>query len=135
VELVFRIEATRAKPPLAALHREETDRLGRAASIAAAVGDAAFFAQVAECMALAAKCRGQSIRLAVLESWIEARKACDPPKLADVRAGVRYRTGRIDADSPPDELRVIEGHIGEDTLRDHLDALGLRADGRRSGKN
>jgi hypothetical protein len=134
VELVFRIEATRAKPPLAALHREETDRLGRAASIAAAVGDSAFFSQVAKAMELAAKCNGQPLRLVVLESWMEARKTSNPPKLADVRAGVRYRLGHIDADSPPDELRVIEGDIDEDDLLYALKALGRKWDSRRKRK-
>jgi hypothetical protein len=131
VELVFRIEATRGVSALRPLHRDEVDRLARAARIAAAVGDSAFFSQAAEAMNLAAKCNGLSERLVVLESWMEARKTNNPPKLADIRAGVKYRLGHIDADSPPDELRVIEGHIGDDTLRDHLKALGRKWVSRR----
>jgi hypothetical protein len=135
VELCFRIEATRGKPLLAELHHEETERFGRVARVAAAVGDVAFFRQAAECMEKAARCAGVPVRLLVLEAWMEARKAGNPPLLADVRAGVKYRLGRIDPDSASGELSVILGDIGEDTLRDHLQALGLRTVSRRSGKN
>ena len=134
VELVMRIESTRGNPHLIDLHMEETAKLSRVSRTAAAVGDAEFFQQVATCMTIAAKCGGQPLRLAVLESWIEARKLNDPPKLSDIRAGVKYRLGRIDPDSPPEKLMVIEGHIEDKTITDHLEAMGLEWESRVSGK-
>jgi len=134
VELVMRIESTRGITGLRELHHDELDRLARVSRIAAAVGDVELFRQVATCMTIAAKCGGHPLRLAVLESWIEARKLNNSPKLSDIRAGVKYRLGRIDPDSPPEKLMVIEGHIEDKTITDHLEAMGLKWESRVSGK-
>lgn len=133
-ELLLTIERTRGVLALRDLYAEEIATLSRVSGIAAAVGDAAFFTQVAKGMELAAKCNGNPVRLAVFKSWIEARKLNDPPRLADVRSGVKYRLGKIDPDSQPGTLMVIEGYLGEDILRDHLKSLGLKCVSRVSGK-
>ena len=96
--------------------------------------DVAKIMQAAACMTIAAKCGGHPLRLAVLESWIEARKLNNSPKLSDIRAAVKYRLGRIDPDSPPEKLMVIEGHIEDKTITDHLEAMGLKWESRVSGK-
>jgi hypothetical protein len=109
-------------------------KLSHVSGIAAAIGDPVFFQQVATCMTIAAKTGGHPLRLDVLKAWIEARKLNNRPKLSDIRAGVKYRLGRIDPDSPPGTLMVIEGHIEDKTITDHLEAMGLKWESRVSGK-
>jgi hypothetical protein len=134
VELILTIESTRGDPRLRDLHRESLAKLSHVSGIAAAIGDPVFFQQVATCMTIAAKTGGHPLRLDVLKAWIEARKLNNRPKLSDIRAGVKYRLGRIDPDSPPGTLMVIEGQIEDKTITDHLEAMGLKWESRVSGK-
>ena len=134
VELLMTIESTRGDRLLRELHQDELDDLARVSRVAASVGDHGFFAQAAMGMELAAKCGGKPVRLDVLKAWIEARKISDKPQLSDIRAAVKYRLGRIDPDSPPGKLMVIEGHIEDYTIRDHLKAMRLPYDSRLSGR-
>jgi hypothetical protein len=135
-ELVLRVSALRdeSEGPLRELRSDELDRFASVSRVAAAVGDCAFFEQVAAAMTIAQKCVGKPVRLAVLESWLEARKVENPPQRAVVLAGARYRLGRANPDSPPDVLEVIEGHLENDIFRDHLKALNLKCVSRISGK-
>ncbi len=134
VELALSIVSTSGCDEFRDLRNRDLDKLAHVSKIAAALGDVAFFEQVAFAMRLADKCGGKPVRLIVLRSWIEARKVSDPPLLANIRAGAKYQLGRIDPESPEGKLFVLDGYIGDDYLRDHLKALGLKWVSRLSGK-